>query len=102
MRLAEALRLPVYPVKRNTTAQIRHLLRSVFNVIPGGDEDGVEEAVREAEAAVARVKADSMAAELAPRSSVLRKLQHRIVVRHGLMAESIGNAPHRRLVIYPA
>jgi stage III sporulation protein SpoIIIAA len=102
LRMAEAHRLPVHPVKKNTTAQIRHLLRSVFNIIPGGNEDVVEEAVKEAEVAVARVKADSVAAELAPRPSVLRKLQHRIVVRHGLMAESIGNEPHRRLVVYPA
>jgi stage III sporulation protein SpoIIIAA len=100
-RLAEGGRVPVHAVKRNTTAQIRQLLRGVFNVAHGQDPDEVADIVRETERAVQQVKAEGVKAELSPRPSTLRKLQHRIVSRHGLVAESIGQEPYRHLVIYP-
>jgi stage III sporulation protein SpoIIIAA len=100
-RLADLARVPVHAVKKNTTAQIRHLLRSVFNIAYGEDRSEVEEMVRETERAVQQVKADGVKAELGPRSPSLRRLQHRIVTRHGLLAESVGVEPERRLVIYP-
>ena len=102
LRVVEDREVPVHAVKKNSTAQIRHLLRDLFHVQWGQDEAELNEAVREAEQAVQQVKAERMAAELTPRPSALRELQHRIVIRHHLVAESVGSEPHRHLVIYPA
>jgi stage III sporulation protein SpoIIIAA len=93
--------VPVHVVKRNTTAQIRRLLQGLFNMAPGLGETEVAAAVREAEEAVQRVMADGVGVDLAPRRSALRRLQHRIVARHRLVAESVGSEPLRHLVIYP-
>jgi stage III sporulation protein AA len=100
-RLVDLSRIPVHAVKKNTTAQIRSLLASLFNVVSGQDRGEVEDMVRETEQAVRRVMSEGIRAELSPRSSTLRRMQHRIVTRHGLMAESEGMEPERRLVIYP-
>jgi stage III sporulation protein SpoIIIAA len=100
-RIVQGAHLPVHAVKKNTTAQIRQLLRSLFHIVPGDKQDEVGEMVRETERAVQQVKAEGVMAELSPRSAALRQMQHRIVTRHGLVAESIGCEPHRHLVIYP-
>lgn len=100
-RIIQAAHLPVHAVKKNTTAQIRQLLRSLFHIVSGDKQDEVGEMVRETERAVQQVKAEGVMAELTPRSAALRQMQHRIVTRHGLVAESIGREPHRHLVIYP-
>ncbi|WP_026612022.1 R3H domain-containing nucleic acid-binding protein [Methylocaldum szegediense] len=100
-RIAQAAHVPVFSVKKNTTAQIRQLLRGLFHIVPGDKQDEIGEMVRETERAVQQVKAEGVVAELAPRSAALRQMQHRIVTRHGLIAESIGSEPNRHLVIYP-
>ena len=100
-RIIQATGLPLHLVKKNTTAQIRRLLQNVFNVLHGIEEDIVDEAVREAEAAAQRAMDEGVAVELAPRSASVRKLQHRIASRYHLVAESIGSEPQRHLVIRP-
>jgi len=103
-RLQRALKsrpVPLHLVKRNTTAQIRHLLQNLFHVLHGWDDEEVDEAVREAEIAVQRAIAEGVPVELAPRSPTLRKLQHRVAARHHLLAESVGREPRRHLVIRP-
>lgn len=100
-RLVDRSRVGVHGVKKNTTAQIRSLLASLFNIAHGQDQAEVDDMVRETERAVREVKAGGVKAELDPRPSTLRRIQHRIVTRHGLVAESVGVEPERRLVIYP-
>lgn len=100
-RIKETSELPVHAVKKNTTAQIRRLLQDVFNLFPGTDSDEARDAVHEAEEAVERVREEGVPVELAPRPAPLRKLQHRTVVRHQLVAESVGSEPSRHLVIHP-
>jgi len=100
-RMVELAGLPVHVVKKNTTAQIRRLLQSVFNMVPGVAEAEVKEALREAEEAVRRVREEGAPIELAPRPAVVRRLQHRVAVAHRLNAQSQGSEPQRRLVIYP-
>ena len=100
-RLIDMSKLPLHVVKKNTTAQIRRLLQDVFNKLPGMEDEEAREAVREAEAAVKRVLEQGEPAELAPRPSAQRRLQHRIASRHHLSAHSQGSEPQRRLVIYP-
>ena len=100
-RIVQATGLPLHLVKKNSTAQIRRLLQKALHVVQGMDEDDVNEAVRETEAAVQRVFEEGVPVELPPRSASLRQLQHRIAVRHHLVAESVGSEPKRHLVIYP-
>ncbi|MBN1238417.1 MAG: AAA family ATPase [Gammaproteobacteria bacterium] len=101
-RIIETTGLPLHLVKKNTTAQIRRLLQDVFAVVPGSDRADVEAALGEARAGVDRAISEGVAVELAPQPARLRRLQHRIVVRRQLMAESIGSEPRRHLVIHPA
>ncbi len=100
-RILRATGVPLHSVKKNSATQIRRLLQNLFNVMPGVDDAEVNETVRETEAAIQRVLEEGMPVELYPRPSALRRLQHRIVARHFLMAESIGSEPQRRLVIHP-
>ena len=93
--------IPVQTVKRNSTSQMRRLLQSLFMPPEGVDEGEVREAVQEAEHAIQRVMSEGVAVALAPRRSSVRKLQHRMVVRYHLDAESIGSEPGRHLVIHP-
>jgi stage III sporulation protein SpoIIIAA len=100
-RIVHASGVPVHMVKKNSTAQIRHLLRNLFNLMPGVDENEAEMAVRETEEGIRRAVQEGVAVELMPRPASLRRLQHRVATRHHVIAESIGNEPRRHLVIYP-
>lgn len=100
-RILELTGMPVYSVKKNTTAQIRRLLQDIFNKLPGVEDADVQSAVREAEEAAQRVLLDGVPAELMPQPPAVRKLQHKVAVRHQLSAHSQGSEPERRLVIYP-
>lgn len=100
-RILGATELPLHLVKKNTTAQLRRLLRDTFTVVRGADQDEVEDALREARSGVQRALKEGVVVELAPRPARLRKLQHRVVVRQHLVAESTGSEPRRHLVIHP-
>jgi stage III sporulation protein SpoIIIAA len=91
----------VHLIKKNTTAQLRRLLQHAFNIVHGVAPEEVEEAVHEAEAGAKRVLNEGVVVELQPRSPLLRKLQHRVVIDFKLMAESVGSEPRRHLVIHP-
>lgn len=99
-RVAES-GVPVRVVKRNSSAQLNRLLQSILGVPYGADDDEVRSAIREVEGAIERVMSERLPVELAPRPPVLRKLQHRLVTRYHLDAESVGSEPSRHLVIYP-
>lgn len=100
-RILQATRLPLYVVKKNSTAQIRRLLQNVFNILHGMPRDEVDAAVGEAEAAIRRVMEEGVTVALLPRPAAMRKLQHRLAARHHLIAESVGSEPQRHLIIYP-
>ncbi len=100
-RVVRATGAPIHAVKKNSTAQIRHLLRNVFNVMPGVDGNEAELAVRETEEGIRRALDEGVVVELSPRPASLRRLQHRVASRHRMMAESIGSEPRRHLVLYP-
>ncbi len=91
----------VHLVKRNSTAQIRHVLQDIFSLVDGHDPDEIRVAVREAEDAVERVMETGASIELSPQPSPIRRLQHRIIARCHLVAESVGSEPLRHLIIQP-
>ena len=90
---------PLHYIKRNTSAELRRLLQKVFNIVQGVDEEEIQETVRETEEAMRRVTAQGGAVALTPRQPALRKMQHRMIAGHGLVAESVGREPGRHLVV---
>ncbi|MCP3140110.1 R3H domain-containing nucleic acid-binding protein [Pyxidicoccus xibeiensis] len=100
-RTAEKTGARVEVVKRNSSAELRRVLKTAFNVVEGVDEDQVREAVAEVEHAIERVLSEGVSVPLAPRPPRLRKLQHRLVSRYHLEAVSQGSEPLRHLTIYP-
>jgi predicted RNA-binding protein Jag len=100
-RIIGATDLPLHLVKSNTTAQLRRLLQTLFHVMQGVEDAEVRAAVAEVEHAIQRVLAEGVEIALAPRRPMVRKLQHRLVARYHLEAESRGREPLRHLVIQP-
>jgi stage III sporulation protein SpoIIIAA len=89
----------VYAINANTQSKIAEFLRERFD-LPSGDHTQ-EEALREAEQAIADVIAHREAVTLAPRTARLRRLQHQLAEAYGLPSESTGRGPLRRVVVHP-
>ncbi len=100
-RILNATGLPLHSVKKNSTAQIRRLLHNIFTQPEEVASEDIDAAVRETEEAVQKVLEEAVAVELMPQPREVRKIQHHIVNRYHLVAESVGSDPLRHLVIYP-
>jgi hypothetical protein len=86
-------------VRSNTVKQMEAFLRKEFGIaeLP----EGQEVALQEVEDAVDAVLEVGRPVELSPQESNIRRLQHELVERAGLVSESKGREPFRRVVIYP-
>jgi stage III sporulation protein SpoIIIAA len=106
LRDAQARGIPVAIVKTNTILQIENALRVALDLGEAGDHDALdaddEAAVQEAEAGIGEALDHGEPVELAPRNTYLRRLQHQVAERHGVVSESKGEGSYRRVVIYPA
>ncbi|QRK08701.1 AAA family ATPase [Archangium violaceum] len=100
-KVSEKTGARVLAIKRNSSSEMRRVLRDVFLIAEGVDEDQIREAVAEAEHAIQRVLSEGVVVPLAPRPPRLRKLQHRLVSRYHLETVSHGSEPQRHLIIYP-
>ena len=100
-RVMETSDASLHLIKRNTANEMRRLLQQAMHVIEGIEDEEVQEAANEAEAAVRQVLAEGVEVVLPPRPPTLRKMQHRIIAGHRLMAISSGREPDRHLVIQP-
>lgn len=101
MRESGARNLPTYVIRSNTYAQIASVVRDMFRG-SALDRSSQEDAAREAEAAAIQAAATGLPIELAPQNSYVRRLQHEVAVRLGMVSESIGEEPRRRVRIIPA
>ncbi|RPJ60413.1 MAG: AAA family ATPase [Acidobacteria bacterium] len=92
-------------IKSNTSSQIRSFLSDYFGAPSDGGEErritSAEDALHEAEDAIVRVMRNVAPVELAPQNAYVRRLQHELVYSHGLVSESKGRPPYRRVVVYP-
>jgi stage III sporulation protein SpoIIIAA len=95
---ARGVRLEI--VKNNTVKQMESYLRREFGIGDFGEEHEV--ALREVEDAIDEVLDAAHPVELSPQESYVRRLQHEVVERAGLVSESKGREPFRRVVIYPS
>jgi stage III sporulation protein SpoIIIAA len=106
-RLLEAqaggVRLAV--VKSNTVAQLEGFLRSELGLGPAPGAEGPTEenrlALREVEDAIDQVLAGGHPVELSPQDPPVRRLQHEAIGAAGLVSQSRGQHPFRRVVVYP-
>ena len=96
--LADGVRMEV--VKNNTVKQMESFLRREFGI--GDFPEEHEVALREVEDAHDEVLQAGHPLELSPQDSYVRRLQHEVVERAGLVSESKGREPLRRVVIYPS
>ena len=98
LRLLVSQGLPLYTLRSDTLVQIRRFLEDLL----GGRPEAEDQAVSEAEKAIAQVLAEGRPAKLSPQRAQIRRLQHHLVETHGLVSRSEGWEPFRHLVIYPA
>jgi stage III sporulation protein SpoIIIAA len=99
LREAGTRGLPMHIIKSNTVSQIEAVLRGIFRVDERHHPDEV--ALREVEDAISEVMASAQPVELSPQNAYVRRLQHQFIQRYGLLSESKGTEPFRRVVIYP-
>ena len=88
---------PLYALRSDTASQMGKFLRDHLS------EEFPEDraALAEAEEVVQRVIAQNEQQELSPQRARLRRLQHQLVKSFGLISQSEGEEPFRRLIVYP-
>ncbi len=91
--------VPLRVLRSNTIIQLENFLRTTF--ASEGSSPSRDAALDEAEAAIERVLASGQPVELTPQAANLRALQHQLARRAGLMSESKGKGPSRRVVFSP-
>ena len=89
----------VHAIGGNTQAKIADFLRELFELPAMSNEE--QQALREAEDAIAAVIAHREPVALNPQNAHFRRLQHQLAEAHGLASESTGRGPLRRVVIRP-
>ncbi len=101
LREAEEAGIPVYVLKANTVVQIENALDLIFGRRKAGEEETVEEALGEAQAAIEQVlNGERSSVELTPQNAYIRRLQHQMVERYHLGSQSQGREPQRRVRVY--
>ncbi|MDA8166061.1 MAG: AAA family ATPase [Desulfobacteraceae bacterium] len=91
--------VPLHAIRSNTVTQIENFLRAAFDLPE--EPEGEDAALQEAEAAVTEVFEKGHPVELSPRNPHIRALQHQLAQRYGLLTESKGRDPFRRVVVFP-
>ncbi|HEY1729201.1 MAG TPA: R3H domain-containing nucleic acid-binding protein [Candidatus Baltobacteraceae bacterium] len=97
LKIIASENIPIYTIKTNTTTQIQHALKDIFD-LPSIDAE--ELALHEAEEAIYQVLLENKAIELTPQTSYIRRMQHQMAERHRLQSRSTGLEPNRRVQIY--
>jgi stage III sporulation protein SpoIIIAA len=98
---AEHRGIPVYVLRANTISQMERFLGDVFNLATAfEDDDSVDEAVSDTQQAIQAVLNGERWVELAPASSYVRRLQHKMAQDSKLVSHSYGKEPNRRVRIF--
>jgi len=99
LREARGHNVEVYALRSNTLTQMENFLRETFGAaMRAGNEDA---AMQEVEDAVIEAVERRRPVELSPQPRHIRRMQHLYIERSGLLSESKGQDPTRRIVIYP-
>jgi len=99
LREARGHNIEVHALRSNTLTQMENFLRDAFGAVArGGNEDA---AMQEVEDAVIEAVERRRPVELSPQPRHIRRMQHLYIERSGLLSESKGQDPMRKIVIYP-
>jgi hypothetical protein len=96
---AERRGLPIYVLRANTVGQIESCLADIFG-LDVADLDPMTIAMREAEEAINKVLTGQKSADLTPRNSYIRRLQHEMARQANLVSHSYGKDPRRHVRIF--
>ena len=96
---AQARGVPLHILRNNTVTQMVHFLQEIFATEGRRSEE--ETVLQATETAIHEVMQQARPVELAPQNNYVRRLQHRLAERYGLVSHSTGIEPYRRVVIYP-
>ncbi len=99
LKIAREHNLPVHVVKNKTYSHINKFLKSYFKIYE--DEALPMSASEEVEKAAKQVKETGKPVDLSPQNSYIRRLQHQLIEKYGLKAQSFGNEPYRKIRIFP-
>jgi nucleoside-triphosphatase THEP1 len=99
LREARGQAVEVRALRSNTLTQMENFLRELFGATArAGNEDA---AMQEVEDGVIEAVERRRPVELSPQPRHIRRMQHLYIERSGLLSESKGQDPMRRIVIYP-
>jgi stage III sporulation protein SpoIIIAA len=99
LREARGLAVEVHALRSNTLTQMENFLREMFGATArAGNEDA---AMQEVEDGVIEAVERRRPVELSAQPRHIRRMQHLYIERSGLLSESKGQDPMRRIVIYP-
>lgn len=103
LKEAEKRGITVAILRSNTVTQIERFLAEQFNLklINERNNDGEEEALREAQEGIEYVLTHEEPYELSPQPAYIRRLQHQLIQQYGLHSESVGVEPSRKVKIFP-
>jgi stage III sporulation protein SpoIIIAA len=92
---AEMAGIPIYAIRSNNLPQLRQCLDTIFT----RQQEAPTSAMVEAEQAIFQVKEGKGPIELSPQNAYIRRLQHLVAERHGMVSHSLGKEPRRRVQI---
>jgi stage III sporulation protein SpoIIIAA len=96
---AERRGLPIYVLRANTVSQIESCLADIFG-LDVAELDPMTIAMRETEDAINKVLTGQKSADLSPRNSYIRRLQHEMARQANLVSHSYGKDPRRHVRIF--
>jgi nucleoside-triphosphatase THEP1 len=96
---AERRGVPIHVLRSNTVSQIESSLADIFG-LDVAEMDPLSIALRETQDAINQVLSGARTADLTPRNSYIRRLQHEMVRQANLVSHSYGKDPRRHVRIF--
>jgi stage III sporulation protein SpoIIIAA len=96
---AEHQNIPIYVLRSNSVTQMENCLADLFN-LNNNETTPFDDAMREAEDAVKRVKSGERMVDLSPQNAFIRRQQHEFARSANVVSHSYGKEPTRRVRIF--
>ena len=102
LTLAENNGKTIYVLRKNSIKQVEQFITSLMrNQAQKAQPEKLAEAIREVENAISNLSLNGNTKyDLQPQNPYLRRIQHKIVEKHGMVSKSTGSFDNRHVVIY--
>jgi hypothetical protein len=98
---AEDRNIPIYVLRSNTVTQLENSLANLFDVTVQHQAANWDDVEQETSAAIEAVKRGEVAwMDLTPAETDIRERQHMLIRDAGLLSQSYGKEPQRRIRIF--